>query len=403
MKRAILLSLFVLGGASEAYAVTHTICLRIPVTLEDETGMPGEIGTSGNWKARGIRMRVLNGYTASQVMGWTYASASSGCATFSATNNGPFLIQFQPRGQLADSNELQVRNDAGVLPTYSAGTETFSSGGTHVVVVDSEWILPRMYAITAYAIQSGFRGQFDDETLVVYYNRGSPCSCDTTSSGNCSNCACRTNGVGRINICPSATDRKFVIGHEYGHLNLSLSTGSYTNNCGGGGSGHGMRSAEWDSCAAMEGWAHFVAVEVWNDDEHDNSGDPPGWMRYWGSGLPLIDVEGGAGGGACGSSYRKWYAQACHCWPNTCDGWNTELDWMRTWWDYYTDDAPGDLGNKPSPHQLHAEIKAATDWGSMDACPKIKGGIRSHSGQAQEDRFWEAAYWNGAHTYDCYD
>ena len=399
MKRAILLSLFSLCASGEALAVSHTICLRIPVTLADETGMPGEIGNSlYPWKARGIRMRVLSGVTAAEVMPWTFASASSGCASFWASNNGPFVIQFQPRGQLAESNELEVRNDFGVLPTYSAGTETFSSGGTHVVAVDTEWILPRMYAIAAYAIQEGFRGRFDDEKVVVYYNKGSPCDCDTKSNGDCSSCACSGDGVGRINICPGQDDRKFVIAHEYGHVNLRLSTGDYTNNCGG--NGHGMTTAEWDSCAAMEGWAHFVAVEVWNDDEHDNSGDPPGWMRYWGPGSPLIDVEGGVGG-SCGG-YRKWYAQACHCWPETCDGWGTELDWMRTWWDYYTDNAAGDLGNKPSPHQIHDEIKAAVDWGATDACPRIKGGIKSHSGQAQEDRFWEVAYWNGAHTYECF-
>lgn len=393
MKRTIFFAaLGALLYTTNAEAVDHTVCLRIPVTIGDTTGQANDIGTSGNWKARGIEMRVLNGVTAAQIVPWTFASASSGCVSFWATNNGPFNIQFRPRGRLAASNELEVRNDANNLPIYSAGSQTFRSGGTHVVVAGSEWILPRMYAILAYAIQDGFRGRFDDEKIVVHWNAGAPCGCDDTS---CGNCACSSGGVGHIAVCDWASDNKFLLGHEYGHLNLSLGAGGYTNNCDYGTSSHGMTTLEFDSCAAMEGWAHFVSADIWNGGVHAG-GDPVGWFRYWG---PSDTINMESGGSGC-SNYQRRYAHECEC-NADCATTSTELDWMRMWWDYHTDDSPGDPGIAPSHHQLHGEIKEGLGWGSTNACSSIRNGVGAESGSAQEDRIVQMLWWNGANTTTC--
>ena len=95
-------------GAVDAQTA-HGLCLRIPVTVGDTTGQANDLGTTGAWKARGMQIRVLSGTAGSEIVPWTYSVASTGCIIVPTTSNGPFLIQYRPRGLLATDLLLPLR------------------------------------------------------------------------------------------------------------------------------------------------------------------------------------------------------------------------------------------------------------------------------------------------------
>jgi len=130
----------------------------------------------------------------------------------------------------------------------------------------------------------------------------------------------------------------------------------------------------------MEGWAHFVAADVWNSGEH-SGGQPTGWLVYWGTGNPLINVEAGQGGCAAmpgdPEGFRRQYADAClsagwaadvNCATGDCDNVGVELDWMRAWWDFHTDD--GLPGARPDHADLQEVIDDAT-WTKQNAWDRM--------------------------------
>lgn len=379
-------------SAGEAAAATYNVCLRIPVTISDGTGEANDIGGTGPWVARGIRIASVKAPNGTAVAGFPkFANASDGCFTFTSSQSGDFEIGIQPWGMLAAGNELKVLNQDQAMVTYDAVLSLPGSGLPFTW--PTEFVLPRMYAIFAYAIQSGFRGNFNDELLTIHYDATSPCNAACNS-------ACTTGGFSHIAICPGSTQRKFLMAHEYGHSNLSRSISfTATNDLSFpdmGTSKHGMITKEWSSGAAMEGWAHFVSVETWNGAT--GGSEPLAWMRYWNAASALVDVEGSQGGCSTGPSdtanFRGQYADNCFqteplCAGGNCVGMGTELDWMRMWWDFYSD--PDMPGTPPSASDLHTMINAAGPWGSSDVWQTL---LASLSGDERE-RFLEASVWNG--------
>lgn len=377
-------------SAGEAEAATYDVCLRIPVTISDGTGQANDIGATGPWVARGIRIASVKAPNGIEVAGFPkFAGASDGCFTFTSSQSGDFEIGIQPWGMLAAGNELKVLSPDQAMVTYSAVASLPGDGLP--LIWPTEYALPRMYTIFAYAIQSGFRGNFNNELLTVHYDATSPCNAACNS-------ACTTGGFSHISVCPWATQRKFLMAHEYGHSNLSRSISfPATNDLGYlNASGHGMTTKEWSSGAAMEGWAHFVAVETWNGPT--GGSEPLAWMRYWNATSALVDVEGSQGGCSTGSSdnanFRGQYADNCfqtdpNCAGGNCVGVGAELDWMRMWWDFYSD--PDMPGTPPSASDLHTMIDAAGPWGSTNVWQTL---LASLSGD-QRARFIEASVWNG--------
>lgn len=425
MKLAPLLTigLSIQAYSSVAAAADYEVCLRLPVTIADESGFEGGVGVSGNWAARGIRIQTLrrNGVPVAGFNG-AFADPNTGCFEFSAPwsfGNKDFDIGIKTYGMLGGNNELRVHNDSGVTSYYVNTVSLPGSGGSYDVVWDNEYVLPRMYAIMAYAINNGYRGNYDDETLRVWWHANdttsgsSPCTCDnvddTDPTDTWEACTCRVdaNDQGHITLPNAQSARKFLLAHEYGHRVVRDSVGDSPFSCGYGSAGHGMRGAEWDSCAAMEGWAHFLATDVWNFGEH-SGGDPVGWMRYWGPGNPVLNAESGQGGCATVTAdpalnYRSSYADTCFsdvgsfaydpsCSGGDCTGVSTELDWMRMWWDYHTD---GDLpGTRPDHSDLLDEMDAAGGWGITTAWQDLLATITSLD-PTQGTRFLQASDING--------
>ena len=387
------------ASAGTARAATYEVCLRIPVTIDDETGHPNEVGGDGNWIARGIRIEYVRAPNGGLIAGFpAYASSSTGCFTFSSIQSGDFDVAIQPRGYLAGNNYLSVRTPESSTTTYEATLSLTTSQS--VYVLPNEYHLPRMYAIYAYMIQEGFRGNYNDESLYVYYGDAPGCAC---------NRSCTINDDANYNaICSDDARRKFVMGHEYGHANLSRATSSPSNNdcsyatAGASTSSHEMRSLENNSCAAMEGWAHFVSADVWNAQA---GSDPDAQFRYWGDGNALVEVEDEQGGcwtslGDNTGDYQRRFADVCfgtpgmwdytaNCVNGNCNGYGTELDWMRFWWDFHTDtDLPGAI---PGHADLQELIDAAGSWSDNNAWDVLRNSL---SGTTLS-RWSDASVWNG--------
>lgn len=411
--------------AAEAKAASFNFCIRLPVTLGDEVGTNGEIeaelglapgtadvhevGFTGNWIGRGIRIDSLerNGVPVAGFVP-TFADASTGCFTQSYQTLGgsaTWTIGVKSYGRLGGNNELRSHNSSGITSYYETDVVAPNAGGTVVVVWPTEYKLLRMYAILAYAIQEGFRGSWEDQTLRAWYGApgvagASPCGCDDAIGFGA--CTCSSGGHGHMSIPDNQSDLKFVLGHEYGHRVIGdvVSFGA-TNNCnldsdndGNANTGHGMTTLEWNSCAAMEGWAHFVSADIWTEDHHAG-GDPQGWFRYFGD---LVDPEAEWQAGANCGDYIGQYADQCFPLQSRCNNGNpfnpavwdcdqvgVELDWMRTFWDYHTDDdMPGSLR---SHLQLQDDIDASGGWNSNTAWNDIDAGMSSRGQGAR----WQTA------------
>ncbi len=370
----------------------YRVCLRIPVEIDDPNGEPDEIGLDGNWIARGVRVTRVRAPDGTNISGFPrYAGASSGCFSFSSQQTGTFRITIQSRGEVSGNNEIRIRNSSGTIASYAANFSL--SPGSHAYVWPYVRQLPRGYAIYAYAIQSGFRGSYTNQNLDIYRTDDHPGS----SSG------CNKYSGGRISVCTGSWGRKHIMIHEYGHANLSRSGNSLGNDCSYNTPSHGMRGLEYSNCAAMEGFANFVAAEVWNDDENFNGDDPPATLRYWdGGGGSFVPVEGARG--SCGSTaanrFPRQFAETCYgdssltgydsnCSSHDCVGYGTELDWMRAWWDFYTD---GDLPGSPlSSSALQQFIGRGRGGSRTTAWPDLLNG----STGTLRQRFFQASDWNG--------
>jgi hypothetical protein len=166
------------------------------------------------------------------------------------------------------------------------------------------------FSILSWAMQERFNGGISGETIVLVR-----ANCGLGSSGSCS---ITYSGYDTIFIQSSQWNRKYVVGHEYGHKILAFAA-NYTNDCTYGTDSHGIGTTEYTSCAAMEGWAHYVAVDIFNSHWHWTSSINPGAVFVYWNGV-VYDVE----------------KQLNQCYINLspdslCDTFGIEKDWMRFW------------------------------------------------------------------------
>jgi hypothetical protein len=147
-----------------------------------------------------------------------------------------------------------------------------------------------------------------------------------------------------------------------------------------------MWSIENESGAAMEGWAHFVAVTAFNSTDGAN---PGARMRYWSGGGTTVDVEEGAMGGE-----SQYFHNACPG-VDSATKMSVELDWLRHWWDYYTNATDGDPGVRPSYSHIIDELAAAPPWNPGTAYANMRLGIESVTGADQLARWDQMGTWNG--------
>ena len=328
------------------------------------------------WRARGARVRV---YQSSVLLfdGWLNRY---GCTVVYGGGGGDIQIVFTGESRFESGaayitlryiskNSTQLRMAlVGIANPQDDGVYRPEIWGRDPV------------GMLGYAIQERFNGGVFNEW---FYLRKDGCSGDP----NKASCSTFLDGDNILYISPGQWRRKFVVGHEYGHKILSFAA-NYANDCTYNGSGHGMNSLEYGSCAAMEGWAHFVAAAIWN--EGLGSENPGGVFPYWDSGNTLYDVEGG------GANQQRCFQLSVF--DAVCDIIGVELDWLRHWWDFQTNNLPTDPGFQPSYIYLFNLVDDVTwknsFWHASHAFEsELTGAMRSR---------WHAyACWNGIMYNDC--
>jgi hypothetical protein len=357
------------------------MCFRWPVSLAD-AGFGEDYGTSATspWIARGGRVSIVRaGVT--HFDGYLDATGCTG--PFTAAGTTGFSIFGYSRARIA-GNDLIVRDAAGKTRSFVIWQANPGPNQNPVFVFPEVEAVSTLLAVSAYTLQK-FHGGMTGKTIPVE-NR---CRPDGSACCNCSS---------GDSIWVTSADRKFLIAHEMGHRVLGLFAGGFNNDTSfdlipGNTSGtcdttsaHSMWSMELESGAAMEGWAHFIAVATFNSRAGTN---PGAFLRYWDSAETTVDVEQGDVGGA--SSY---FATVC---PTVASAirLGVQLDWLRHWWDYYSNATDMDPGYAPTVTRMMSEIDAAPAWSPGTAWSSIRAGVKTYSGETQQARWDQHGAWNG--------
>ncbi len=175
------------------------------------------------------------------------------------------------------------------------------------------------------------------------------------------NCYLRDDETVNIQTDNDGHLTKYIIAHEIGHAVMHDTLGAgWTSNCAGFSTGgancqsngsHAMTSKEHSSCALSEGFAHFYAASVWNNDTDNDC-----WFTYWSPDNTPVSCELGS------ATYPVKYLenQCLQSWS----GKGVELDWMRALWDYYQDPSPSP---RPDFDDVLDFVDAAPAWTTSDA------------------------------------
>jgi hypothetical protein len=239
------------------------------------------------------------------------------------------------------------------------------------------------FGVLSYVMQDRLNGGVKGKTLNIVQG-----DCNGTNAGG--GCATFINGKSLIFLDDAGSDgwhRKFIIAHEWGHMVLAWDA-NYANDCSFGNSGHGFKTKEYGSCAAMEGWAHFASLAAWNNPRE---GDNPNaaFVSWSGSKMTVFDAESGTDPAYCFTIDAA-----------LCGKYGYEMDWMRQWWDYYTNDIPGSIGVRPSMAQLFTLVDD-TSWSGTSGTFNVSHRLESALSGDQRTRWIDYKCWNGIDTRDC--
>ncbi len=211
---------------SVAVANSYTFCFKYTNSTVD-----GNIGedyykTGDNWKARGAKIKVYRKTSSqSQLVYDGYASRSSGCRNVTTSATGgyeAFTILMYPQARvhrLSSGNYVFVKAKSPTISENSPWviqTQSLSSGTTATVKSASE-ALSRLMAVGDFAVYRWFKEAtgFPTNSGFTIWMDNDNCNNDPSLPYACS------SGIGAKLWVPSIDDRtrrKFLIGHELGHL-----------------------------------------------------------------------------------------------------------------------------------------------------------------------------------------
>jgi hypothetical protein len=353
----------------------YDFCLRWPVSLDD-AGFGEDYGVQPEsaWKARGGKVKIVR-YGEELFDGFLDFNGCTG--TLDLPYHDHLLFIGYSVSEIL-GNTIVAQDDQGktegwlrlVQEAGGSGTKyyTFPPGDTSNLIAVPTFTIARFGSVTGatYKVHDSCRPDGDQ----------------------CCNCA-----VGD-DLYIDSTRRKFLISHEVGHAILATNAPGFINDCTMTVSSnmncytksdHALDSVETQSCAAMEGWAHFVAVRAYNNPtEGDN---PDATLEYWRGSGETVDVEQGPVGGV-----DTYYEAMCGGNQANSAGRGVELDWLRAFWDYHTNSTPG---YRPDTSVMVDEIAANSGWHPDDTYSFITDGVDMASGADQRDRWLEMAQWNG--------
>lgn len=367
---------------STATATNVRFCADYKVAFDDVVAGTGDdfFNTNDDKIARGVRVRVTEVGGSDSYYGYTpYNGSDAGCTPF--LNLDPtqaYRVRMYSEA-LVGTNYIRIRNNPNQNNRFYYDSETDyvpPANGTATVGITSS-INPvwNVAAATGYA-QYRRRGGISNSTYLVF---DEPCP---GVSGSCA-----TDGY----LFVDGADRnlRYVIVHEMGHvladkknggLDPNLDASAASTFCSEGGSGHRANSREFQSVAADEGFAHFYAAVIFNDDSESSCG-------FFYSGLVDWDFDGTTdtsqigceGGPIAGIDGRDYMGDFCIESGLSNDNRGVEWDWLRHFWDlttdqgvYFTDvariwnvanpDSWNANGNSTGPNYPSSRLRDAAGW-----------------------------------------
>ncbi|MES2641998.1 MAG: hypothetical protein V4850_21110 [Myxococcota bacterium] len=354
--------LALLAWSDLAYATNYNVrfCMNWTVDFGDVGGGDDFFTTNGARVARGTYWEVRNAADNSLLYsGYAVASGTNeGCTptTLPLNSSVDYDVLLYSKAYV-NGNTIVVYDDTSTPSMYanqmwSDWSPTASTTVTADTSTVGDWV-----NVTAAATTTIFRhnGGVTGKTFVVY---------DKGENGTLSGCQTHTTpNFGGSKLCgdevfitEAHASRKYLISHEVAHLLARYKDEDLAPNidydatdppeCLYGGTGdHAMSSLEFQSAAAVEGWAHFIAAVTFNDTSESDCS-----FYYW------KDVDWDAD--TLGDGSPKWvdceYASHCDNVDESCGpivthdhmgyecGLTTanravEYDWLRFWWDTHTD------------------------------------------------------------------
>lgn len=399
-----------------AHAVDQQICPRYPVeTVDSGLGVDFEDYYALNdelwpyWKSRGAAYQVLHPDTL-DLLQQGYGSNENGCFTLpdeDVPDSASAIVILYLESLLLD--HIRVRTRSGNFQNCNddpfadhAGEPEFCQPIACMTVVDGlsgadkkyidyscnvpEVTLQALANFPAYWWHHFDPAAIDfDFTITVLHKNG----CDGTP---CSN-AGFTNGTDLeilVKIDDETQDKyrqKFLVGHEVGHAaemvyqNDKFGTQDYLYggynligggpDCGSAGESHALTSLEYTSDGIMEGFAHFLSSDAYNDHS-----DHTGRFTYYKDALGFprdIPLEGEPAFDMANPHLSNRFAERV-CDPVAQNA-GTELDWLRFFWDLHTA-----VGNPDDEHEslLKLRVDAAyqgTLWHAQNGYELIEDNV----------------------------
>lgn len=322
---------------------------------------------------------------------------NSGCTPFVNTPGGTaaetFRIRYFHSGSFPDGSSYTVYNCASTNPYYpSCATATnviedvYVPAGVSPTHYENLSLVPENLLAWEIAFSMKRFPLPSTPVAVKYYN-----SQAASEQGVATAASWGDDGNPQIAMTGTAYRSKWVLAHEYGHVysvfrNASLSP-SDVNYCYLSGTcQHSITSAEYQAAAAMEGFADFLGVAVWNDLALNSVAYIPKYnSSTTGS---LINLETGH----TGFEAKYYETQIC---SGTClNGIGVELDWARTFWDFHTNYSSAPSVN--STASVFEEIYPWTVSGMTKAYyTEFRNGVESVMGSTWESQFVNQAQANG--------
>ncbi|GEM_PF-3287493 len=399
LRQALWLSMVLLihhGTARVARATS--LCVYVPVDIEDRildtTAFPRarpirdlESGGVSYMAARGMwgRLERWTGSAWTDVVAWGHIP-NNGCflfTVFGTTTKYRVSIKSYGQGIRTSGVNHFLVHPPGSRNGFNTYTKEFNGNlgvGGIINALMSNFVLPRIYAIMAYMEGNFVSGGAAGWQLHVNNVTDADIVCSSGTPETADSLFCvDENGELRIRLRddPSALARfgskhAYLMVHEYGHAQRVISGlalgvtnwgagGDYNNTTSRGGcvatvNSHEITSEEWQSAAASEGWAHFVATDAWTIHPTTDS-NPVGWMNLYYN-ETVVSAETGEF-----TVFRDHYClDQCLC---SDLGHGVELDWLRQFWDYHTNNQSGD-GDYRDHAELRNDLALSTPWDRED-------------------------------------
>lgn len=365
---------------AQAATVQATICIESQIDFVDADSSVGDdhVDDHSDLPTRGVHVQLLSGGTVVKDVHVAESGLLAGCKSVLVDDATSYTVQVQDDLEINDHTvdlELFIPS-SGAFGDFSAAWtgQTFPSAGTYYYELPDnlEW---QVAAIVGHALErddlglealhggADFHVRVDPGDDFKQYHRWD-----------------RTNEI--VYIGGSLGNKKYPTVHELGHA-----VGHYLNHdssgdpqsaardysyvapdCDDPGTrSHHMNSAEYQSAAAWEGWAHFYSILAFN-----NTGDADCQFYYYQS--IDWDYDGTNESSTVSSCAVAPQTAGLSSWPlvtlssgdylddlcTVADNRAVEYDWLRFWWDLVSTEAVstatvGQIWDDAEPHSWVAQ------------------------------------------------